>query len=406
MAEETTQNVASLQIGDLLVRSGLIEAERLDEVNRLAVKMRLPIGRILTMHGHLPEALLAIAIEVQSRIKDKALPLEHGIRALHLVARDNISLDEALLQMAPKAPPKPVPTSNRLGEILMQAGFTSPKQVEEGLIAATETGLPLGMVLFSRGIVSRTGLNSALMAQQLIRREVAERDKIIYALKNARLRSITLSQSLQDNDIDPSLTEHEFGTGELLVMAGAISESQLMTARELEATENRTLEQVIIDSGFATAPCLQAINHLLKMIREGLLFEDQAAQIVKKIQFATSHEELNQALSMLNESNDDEDEAPKYEVTDILKKAGLLSDRELQIATALALANRQPLLKTLFDAHLIDQRVLELAGQCKTYLDHNLIQMEQATIAVTYAMDNNISIDDTLDCFGWSAPVA
>jgi len=324
-----------------------------------------------------------------------------------LVAQEKISLDEALLKLAPKAAPKPVPTSNRLGEILMQAGFASPKQIEDGLIAATETGLPLGMVLLSRGIISRTGLNSALMAQQLIRRGVAERDKIIYALKSARLRSIALTQSLKENNIDPSPTTDDFGPGELLVMAGAISESQLMGARELEATENKPLEQVMAENGFATAICMQAINHLLKMIRDGMLFEDQAAQLVKKIQFATSHDELNLALSQLNEMDEeDPDDKPKIEVTDILKKAGLLSDKELQIATALALANRQPLLKTLFDAHLIDQRVLELAAQCKTYLDHNLIQLEQATIAVTYAMENNLNIDDTLDCFGWSAPAA
>ncbi len=406
MTEETA-NVAMLQIGDLLVRSGIIEPNLLDEVNRLAVKMRLPIGRILTMHGHVADNVLATAVEVQSRIKDKALPVEHGVRALGLVAQEKISLDEALLKLAPKAAPKPVPTSNRLGEILMQAGFASPKQIEDGLIAATETGLPLGMVLLSKGIISRTGLNSALMAQQLIRRGVAERDKIIYALKSARLRSIALTQSLRENNIDPSQAAEDFGPGELLVMAGAISESQLMGARELEATENKPLEQVIAENGFATATCMQAINHILKMIRDGMLFEDQAAQLVKKIQFATSHEELNLALSQLNEmEEEDPDEKPKIEVTDILKKAGLLSDKELQIATALALANRQPLLKTLFDAHLIDQRVLELAAQCKTYLDHNLIQLEQATIAVTYAMENNLNIDDTLDCFGWSAPAA
>lgn len=191
MTEETA-NIAMLQIGDLLVRSGIIEPNLLDEVNRLAVKMRLPIGRILTMHGHVADNVLATAVEVQSRIKDRALPVEHGVRALGLVAQEKISLDEALLKLAPKAAPKPVPTSNRLGEILMQAGFASPKQIEDGLISATETGLPLGMVLLSRGIISRTGLNSALMAQQLIRRGVAERDKIIYALKSARLRSIAL----------------------------------------------------------------------------------------------------------------------------------------------------------------------------------------------------------------------
>ncbi|MBS1989130.1 MAG: hypothetical protein JSS86_13725 [Cyanobacteria bacterium SZAS LIN-2] len=404
MSEETV--AATIQIGDLLVKSGLIAPELLDEVNRLAFKMRLPIGRILTTHGHITPEALTKALEMQARIRDMALPVDHGARALRIAVSDNISLDSALQRVMPKQEkPRPVPTSNRLGEILMAAGFASPKQVEEGLQAVADTGLPLGMVLYARGIITRTGLNSALAAQKLIRLEVADRDKIIYALKNARLRSISLRQSLTENNIDPSQTQDEFGIGELLVLSGAISESQLMTAKEIESVENKPITQVIVELGFASEPCVQATTHILKMIREGVLFENQAAQIVKKIQFASSNQELNDALASLGAAEEEElAEHPIYEVTDILRRAGLLSDKELQIATALSLSNRNPLLKTLLDAKLVDRKILEMVSQCKTYLDHSLIQMEQATIAITYALDNNLTIDETLDCFGWSAP--
>ncbi|MBK9622079.1 MAG: hypothetical protein IPO31_23090 [Candidatus Obscuribacter sp.] len=62
------------------------------------------------------------------------------------------------------------------------------------------------------------------------------------------------------------------------------------------------------------------------------------------------------------------------------------------------------MLKTLLDANLVSERSLQLANQCKIYLDNNLIQLEQASIAMVYAMENNLTIDETLDCFGWSAP--
>jgi len=403
MSEETV--AATIQIGELLVRSGLIAPELLDEVNRLAFKMRLPIGRILSMHGHVKDEALNKALEMQARIKDQALPLDHGVRALSIAVTQGISLDEAMTQLTPQKKERVIPTSNRLGEILMAAGFASPKQIEEGLIAVADTGLPLGMVLYAKGIISRTGLNSALAAQKLIRLDVAERDKIIYVLKNARLRSISLRQSMQDNNLDPNLTQEEFGVGELLVLSGAISESQLLTAKELESVESKPIEQVIVELGFATEPCVQATTHILKMINEGVLFENQAAQIVKKIQFASSNQELNDALATLGASvEEDMEEHPVYEVTEILRRSGLLSEKELQIATALALSNRNPLLKTLLDAKLVDRKVMDMAGQCKTYLDHNLIQIQQATIAMTYALDNNLTIDETLDCFGWTAP--
>jgi hypothetical protein len=396
---------ATIQVGELLVKSGLLRPEVLDEVNRLAFKMRLPIGRVLTTHNYVTDEAMAMAIEVQARIRDRVLTIDQGIKSLAMAAAQGLSLDEAVAQSAQVKKDKPIPTNNRLGEILLAAGFATPKQIEEGLIATADTGLPLGMVLYARGIVTRTGLNSALAAQKLIRQNVAERDKIIYVLKNARLRAISLRQSLRENDLDPDLAQEEFGVGELLVLSGAISESQLMTAKEIESVESKSLDAVIVELGFASAPCLTATIHILKMIKEGVLFENQAAQIVKKIQFASSTQELTEALATLGENAEDElEEHPVHDVSEILRQAGLLSDKELQIATALSLSNRNPLLKTLFDAKLVDQKAIDMASQCKTYLDHNLIQPQQATIAITYALDNNLTIDETLDCFGWSAP--
>ena len=94
--EETS--ATTIQIGDLLVKSGIVDPGVLDEVNLLAFKMRLPIGRILTMHNHVSESVFAAALEAQARVRDQALPLERATRALGVVAKDEVSLDEALQQ--------------------------------------------------------------------------------------------------------------------------------------------------------------------------------------------------------------------------------------------------------------------------------------------------------------------
>lgn len=395
----------TIQLGDLLVKAGLLPEEKLDEASRLALKMRLPIGRILTMHGHVSEAILAKAIEVQARIRDQAISIDLGIKALALVARENIDIDQAVEKLTPKAKPLPVPTENRLGEIIMAAGYVTPKQVQEAMVHAADTGLPLGMVLVSKGIITRSGLNSALGAQRLIRLGENERDKIIFALKEARLRAKSFSETLRKNAIDPSVLEQDFGVGELLVMAGVLSESQLLTAKEQEVVDGTPLEKAITNCGAASEPCVQTATQLLKMIKEGMLFENQAANILKKIQFVTSYDELNKVLASIDEIQEEMgEEIVEVEIPEILKKAGLLSDKELQIATNLALSNRQPLLKTLIDAKLVSERNLTIANQCKVYLDHKLIQPNQATIAIVYALENNLSIDETLDSFGWSAP--
>jgi hypothetical protein len=400
----TQEAPADIQLGELLIRGGLLGPEQFEAAYRLSFKMRLPIGRVLTMHGHVSEEQLRAALEIQARIRDGLIPFEHAITALMMVSQEGLSLEAALNRSGPVAMPAQVPTHNRLGEILTAAGIASQPLVDQGMVTSAETGLPLGLVLLNKGVITRASLNSALAAQRLIREGKVDREAVLYALKLARLRSISLEQSLRETGQFANLAP-VFGIGELFVMAGAVSESQLLTAHELEATEDKPLDEVFVELGYASKPCIKAAKHILKMIESGVLFEDQAAQIISKVQYASSNEELQRVLSLIDEDPGAIfEERQPVEITDILKKSGLISDKDLQIATALALANKVPLMKTLFDARLIDEQVLEHATHLKNYLDHDLLKLEQATIVMAYCLENNMTVEETLDTFGWTAP--
>jgi len=403
----TQEAPTDIQLGELLIRGGLLDPEQFEAAYRLSFKMRLPIGRVLTMHGHVTEDQLRAALEIQARIRDGLLPFEHGVQTLLMVSHEGVPLDTALNRSGPVATPATthqVPMHNRLGELLTASGIASPPLVEQGMVTSSETGLPLGLVLLNKGIITRAALNSALAAQRLIRERKVDRDSVLYALKMARLRSISLEQSLKETGQLANLTP-TFGMGELFVMAGAVSESQLMTAHELEATNDKELEEVFVELGYASKPCVKAAKHILKMIDTGVLFEDQAAQIISKIQYASSNDELQKVLALIDDDPGAVfEEKQPIEITDILKKSGLISDKDLQIATALALANKVPLMKTLFDARLIDEQVLEHATHLKNYLDHDLLKLEQATIVMAYCLENNMIVEETLDTFGWTAP--
>ena len=400
----TQEAPADIQLGELLIRGGLLGPEQFEAAYRLSFKMRLPIGRVLTMHGHVTEEQLRAALEIQARIRDGLIPFEHAITALLMVSQEGLPLETALNRSGPVALPTQVPTHNRLGEILTSAGIASQPLVDQGMVTSAETGLPLGLVLLNKGVITRASLNSALAAQRLIREGKVERDAVLYALKLARLRSISLEQSLKETGQFANLAP-KFGIGELFVMAGAVSESQLLTAHEIEATHDKELDEVFVELGYASKPCIKAAKHILKMIESGVLFEDQAAQIISKVQYASSNEELQRVLSLIDEDPGAIfEERQPIEITDILKKAGLISDKDLQIATALALANKVPLMKTLFDARLIDEQVLEHATHLKNYLDHDLLKLEQATIVMAYCLENNMTVEETLDTFGWTAP--
>ena len=96
----------------------------------------------------------------------------------------------------------------------------------------------------------------------------------------------------------------------------------------------------------------------------------------------------------------EETEVP-LEISDILVKCGLLAYEDLDRATEIALERKQTLMDTLYEEDLLSEEILDYATYLKTYLDHNLLKQEQAIIVLAYCVDNQTSVEETLDAFGW-----
>lgn len=390
----------SIRIGDLLIRSGVVSPENLESALALSTKMRVPLGRVLDMHGYLSEYALACAIQIQSMIADRQVSMEGGIKALESVVRQDIDLETAIRQInrnTPRAVPENTIT-NRLGELLNAAGLITPAQLKQGLYNSLNTGLPLGMVLVQMNALSEDLLQAGLTAQRMIRDGALTRDEGLQALRAARLRSTSFEQSLIDHHFDASQVRTPFGAPELLVHGGIMTDKQLIAARELELLQESSLDSVLVECGLVSEVILSASQQLIAMIQEGLLSEEQAVHIIRRIKNSSTNEELAVILTDL-EMLETEDEG--IDLTELLMRAAFVSDKEVQIATPLSLATRTPLVKMLQDANLIDARIIECATLCKALIDARILELEQGIIALVYAIENETSFEETLRLFGW-----
>lgn len=98
MLVDKVKEKSSIRIGELLVQAELMQAETMEAAATLAARMRVPLGRILSMEGHISENILQAGLELQSRIADKLIEVDVGVKALQFMARKGLSLDDALLQ--------------------------------------------------------------------------------------------------------------------------------------------------------------------------------------------------------------------------------------------------------------------------------------------------------------------
>lgn len=170
-------------IGDLLVRSGLISSADLTEAVQVMRRLQMPIGRVLTMSGNVTQEVFQTALEAQSLIRDGVVPLDVGIEALTAAATGGVSIQEALKKH--DRAPQFSPTTNRLGELLVDAGIITKAQLDTALRVSLESGMPLGGTLVTQGVLHATLLPTVLRAQEQIRDGAVTRSDAVSELKAA-----------------------------------------------------------------------------------------------------------------------------------------------------------------------------------------------------------------------------
>lgn len=171
----------NIVIGDLLVKVGLIASADLSEAMQVSRRLGMPMGRVLTMSGSISPEIFQLALEAQSIIRDGVVPPDVGVEALLFAIREKVPMKDAIARI--DRHPQFSGTTNRLGELLLDAQIVNEEQLEQALSASMESGLPLGGTLVTQGIIHASLLPTVLRAQEQIRDGIVTRDAAIAELR-------------------------------------------------------------------------------------------------------------------------------------------------------------------------------------------------------------------------------
>jgi hypothetical protein len=394
----------AIKIGDLLIRANILTIEELEDAVKLADKMRQPLGRILQMNGYCSEANLEDTLNIQQRINDKTLTLESGVKAAEMVIKQGMEVDAAIRRLNPVATARQeLKEKNIVGEVLAMTNIITHKQFNEAVNHSLDTRLPLGTVLVSVGAVSVHVLECAVTLLEYIRDGIVQKDQATHALRLARFKSLSAQDALMEDMPTFQLPEQDYGLKEVLVLAGVISENQLLVAREIELVDKTPLLKTLVDSGSCSHLCMDAAQQMLQMISEDSLTFEQGLQILRKLKNVKTEEEMEEILASMDQIEDDD---RVVQVVDVLLSAGIVGEEEINIATPLALQSKKSLNRVLIDAGFMDERTGALVNAVKELLQQNILGAEQAKIALVYSIENNSMLDDTLRLFGWWQTIA
>ncbi len=390
----------NILIGDLLRAAGAINLKDLTEAIQISGMLGLPVGRVLIMMGVLSNETLKHAVKAQSLIRDKLVPPDVAITALRNAVIQRTTLDTALERVG-WLPPRDAQT-NRLGELLVEAGILTVKLRDDSVGLSQLMCLPLGRILVVQGLVSQTIVDAALAAQALIREGRIERSEAIKTLALAYKQKRSLEESLHEQGGLRPLEKPRLRLGELFVLSGLIKEKDLERCLDIANMTKQPIGQALLKLLLITESELESALRLQKMVNRGDFTPTLAAIALQTIH--NTNGSFSEIVVQLNKKACPQ----KQDITllELLKLAGLITQSDI-VKAYKHKEELEPIEQALIRIRVIKDSTLQTVGRCKKMIDDGILRPEQAIVALHRWQWSGISLSSILEELGWAArPVA
>lgn len=272
-------------IGELFVKAGVITQKQLDDTARSAGTKHLHIGQMLTMSGFINHRDLQAAVDAQSMLRDKVIDMNLAARCLKIAVKSGANFQD-LIKEELAIEQQASTQTNRLGELLMDSGIINKAVFGAAMQRSLATGLPLGRILVLNGSMPDSLLRYALELQVRVRDDMMGRHEALEALKNEANKSGAGAGSDQgataNLKLRPTL-QKTVRIGELLVMAGFLNETDVMSCLELGLLGERPIGEIMVDQGYVSHDMLQIALIVQQMIEEGHFDRESAGVSLKQM---------------------------------------------------------------------------------------------------------------------------
>jgi hypothetical protein len=385
----------AILIGDLLVKAELITLAQLADAIPIAKRTGLPVGRVLVGSEFISDINLQAALNAQSLIRDGFLQTELAARALRVVAETGLPLEDALRKEGWRS--EYFELTNKLGQLLFDSGLVSKTAVEEALQTCFTTGLPLGRILVLKGALSESLAYAALSAQILIRDGKLTRNRAVHSLRTTRERQMGES-SADGKEMQRFHPTQTVRLGELLALAGLVSELDLLSSVERGLVEDTPIGQILVNQKLVSEQNLEHALKLQDMVSSRQLSPMQAAEALKLLQARTTS--LACVIAEVMEAA--EAQSQSIDAAELIRLMGLVPPKDVMSAIQEAHSSGRLTEEVLLERNKIDAQQMHVVTECKNLIINGRLTVEQAVFAMhCWVWSNREAFDLVLDKLGW-----
>jgi hypothetical protein len=255
-----------LLLGNLFQRWNIVKERDLASALQISEQVDLPLGKSLIALNLISAYDLKNAVQLQSMLRDGILSIDEGDRAMRFCRTERITLGQSLNRAGL------ISASGvrvRLGRLLLESDCIESDDLSRNLSISQTTNLPLGMVLINNHTINQATLDSLIEIQKLVRTKSLKSTDAEFKDVVAQLHRCKRSSTVFDTRI-----------GNLLLLAGVISDEELTTAIEMSSANQKLLGELLVEFGWITENTLAASVELQGALRQGLTDIETTAKVL------------------------------------------------------------------------------------------------------------------------------
>ena len=376
------------RLGSLLLISGLITEQQMNQAMEMASALHHPLGKVLVMLGFINGNVLVASVEMQSLQRDRFIEIDILKDALRLVADEGLTATAALAKCG--WTPEDNTLFIKLGELLRESRIITEFQLKNALETATKSQTPLGRVLVVNKIVSESVIWSALNAQVLLRDSRITRAQAIAALRAAHRRHNAQTPTSDASRVEPP--SRKIKLGDMLVLSGLLTDDQLREALEASLLNESPVGEVLVQKGFLSKRVMDAALKIQDMVTNDVVAPQAAGMILKSV--ADKKLTIPQAVAEIGVEKLDRRQTVR--LGDLFKLASILTEDDIKHAINMSVLNTSLLGKILVSTGQIGESTLQNGLRCQYLLQQNAITEEQAGLALNFSHRMHCSFDEAL----------
>lgn len=388
--------------GTLVLSTGIISPQQLEEAKKTSKNLNVPLERSLVMLDMMSGFLLGLVQEANELVANGTVSLDLAVRALRLARQHNMKLKDAIgvLGQVHKKTGRVQTITTPVTELLLASNMITMEQIGRAVSQAQDSGMQTGRILVLNRDVSSWMMTAVLNALLMVRDGKIDKDNAKEAISTVGNRRVSIEQALFELGLYVEKEGNTVRIGELVAMAGFVSESDMLECLEIELVKEKQFGQILLEQGLVTSELLEAAIILQDMVASGNIKAFQAAEALRAVR--DKGVMVYQAMAELKPPP----QAPQKHISpqDLLVEAGFLDRETINQLVSEEETSSIRVGKKVLTAGIISEAFLYLALRTYSLFRQGFLSADQATKALALCKSDNMSLDEVLSKQGWFVP--